>query len=322
MTSYIVNTILLVVLSYVYIRIADRFNIIDKPNHRSSHTKSTIRGGGILFFLALLLFFVQSDFQYSYFVIGVSIIAIVSFVDDMYTLSSKVRLPFQLIALILLVFQLFPDIQAWWIILGFSIVGIGFINIYNFMDGVNGITGLYSLSVLASYYIINYNEQIVNSDLIIFSAISLLVFGYYNFRKKARFFAGDIGSISIAMILFFIGLKMTLALEAPILLTCFMLYGADALTTMVYRKYLREKLTEAHRHHIYQKLVDVLKWSHLKVSIVYTLVQLLLNLVVFYTYEMDMITQWYIYFGLITLFILLYVALFRRIERVKTRSLK
>ena len=63
-----------------------------------------------------------------------------------------------------------------------------------------------------------------------------------------------------------------------------MLYGADALITILYRKYLGEKLTEAHRHHIYQKLVDVLKWSHMKVSIIYTTIQLMLNVVVFFSH--------------------------------------
>ena len=82
------------------------------------------------------------------------------------------------------------------------------------MDGINGITGLYSLSVFSLYYFINAVEHIVQQDIVVFSIISLLIFGFYNFRRKAKFFAGDVGSISIAMIIFFIGLKMAVQLEA------------------------------------------------------------------------------------------------------------
>ena len=324
MTSYTVSALILILLSYVYIRIADRFNIIDKPNHRSSHKNITVRGGGVLFFFALLLFFINSNFQYPFLILGVSLIAIVSFIDDIISLDSKIRLLFQIIALILMLIQLFSPVDDWGLIILFVTVGVGFVNIYNFMDGINGITGLYSLSVFSLYYFINAVEHIIQQDIVVFSIISLLIFGFYNFRRKAKLFAGDVGSISIAMIIFFIGLKMTVQLEAPILLLCFMLYGADALITILYRKYLGEKLTEAHRHHIYQKLVDVLKWSHMKVSIIYTTIQLMLNVVVFFTYKVNLFIQWVVYTILVILFIGIYIFIFKKIEAyegLKTENL-
>ena len=145
MISYIVSALILILLSYVYIRIADRFNIIDKPNHRSSHKNITLRGGGVLFFFALLLFFINSNFQYPFLILGVSLIAIVSFIDDIISLDSKIRLLFQIIALILMLIQLFSPVDDWGLIILFVTVGVGFVNIYNFMDGINGISGLYSL---------------------------------------------------------------------------------------------------------------------------------------------------------------------------------
>ena len=195
---------ILIVASFVYLKLANKFNIVDKPNERSSHTKVTIRGGGIIFPIAILLFFFMNDFQYPFFVLGLFLISFVSFLDDIYTLSSKVRFPFQIIAIFLILYQAaFPVFPLYYSIFCL-LFGVAVINMFNFMDGINGITGMYSLVVLSGMYFINLNEAIVDTDLIVYSGLSLMVFGFYNFRKKALFFAGDIGSIAIGMLLFFI----------------------------------------------------------------------------------------------------------------------
>ena len=102
MIIYLIIFIILAIASFVYLKLAVKFKIIDKPNERSSHKKITVRGGGIIFPIATLLFFFLNDFQYPFFVLGVFFIAIVSFLDDIYTLSSKIRFPFQFLAVYLI----------------------------------------------------------------------------------------------------------------------------------------------------------------------------------------------------------------------------
>ncbi len=317
MDRYWIIFLILSVLSLIYLKIATYFRIIDKPNHRSSHSNITIRGGGILFFISVLLFFILNDFQYLYFVIGISIIAIVSFLDDVITLSSKIRLPFQFIAILFVLLQLGYSFHPIWLLLILLILGVGFINVYNFMDGINGITGLYSISILIGLYLINMDTHFVDENLIIYVALSVFIFGFYNFRKKARFFAGDIGSISIAMVLFFIGVWLIKELKSPLILLMIVVYGADSLLTIVYRKSIGENITEPHRHHMYQKLVDVFKISHLKVAVLYASIQLLVNIIVYKFYKLALLNQFLIFFIVIIVFIFGYIILFNKTRRME-----
>lgn len=315
MKIIILVTLLLLLISYVYILIAERFNIVDKPNHRSSHIQTTIRGGGVLFLAALVLFYVCNGFQYTYFVIGTFLIALISFIDDLKTLSSNIRLPFQFIAIFSVLYQLGITVLPIYLIPIVLVLGVAFINIYNFMDGINGITGLYSIAVLIGLYMINMNEHVVDPDLLRYSLISIGVFGYYNFRKKARFFAGDVGSITIAMILLFIGTSLMYETSSPLIIFSIVVYGADALHTMLYRIIIKEKLSEAHRHHIYQKLVHTKGCSHLKVSLMYAVLQLVVNIIIYYTYESELYIQYSIAFVFVLFFSFLYYFIFKYLER-------
>jgi UDP-N-acetylmuramyl pentapeptide phosphotransferase/UDP-N-acetylglucosamine-1-phosphate transferase len=315
--NLIITIFLLIFSAFLYKFLAIRYKIIDKPNHRSSHAKPTIRGGGTLFLIAIWIFFVTSGFQYPLFCLGVTLIGIVSFVDDLRTLSPKFRLLVQLLSVALVLLELEFGVFGVGLFIGLLIISVLFINIYNFMDGINGITGLYSIAVLIGVFAVNYNEHIINSDLLIFSFLSLIVFGYFNFRRKAIMFAGDIGSISIAMLVLFCVLFLMKSLAAPILLLLVVVYGVDALITMVYRVYLKEKITDAHRHHIYQKLIDTFKYSHLKISSVYVLLQLCINAIVFLNYKQSMQFQYVVLFSIICVLIFLYIIVFIKNEKLK-----
>ena len=314
MKYFLVLTIL-TLCSIIYLKLANKFNIIDKPNERSSHTKVTVRGGGIIFPIAILLFFFFNDYQYPYFVFGVLLISVVSFLDDIYTLSSKIRFPFQFIAVFLVLYQVGWGLSPFYLSILYVIIGIGVINMFNFMDGVNGITGIYSLAVLSGLFFINANEHLVHNDLIIFPAISLLIFGFYNFRKKALFFAGDIGSIAIGVLIFFIGFLFAIKLSSPLILLVVIVYGADTGCTFLYRKiFTNESVFDPHRHHIYQKLVDVKKMSHIKVSIIYAGIQLLMNVVLYKTYQLELQTQFLLLISIILIFTLMYILIFRKLK--------
>ena len=319
MEKYILVLGLLIIASYVYLKLAIKFKIIDKPNQRSSHTKITVRGGGIVFTIAMILFSFLNDYQYPYLLLGVLLISIVSFLDDIFTLSSKIRFPFQFLAVFLVLFQVGVAFNPFLLFLLFFFVGVGIINMFNFMDGINGLTGMYSLVVLSGFYFINLNESILNPELILFTVLSVLVFGFFNFRKNALFFAGDIGSIAIGMLVFFIGLLLTIKLSSPLILLLLIIYGADAGCTLLYKIFFtKESILDPHRHHIYQKIVDTYKISHLKVSILYGILQLIVNFIVFKTYKLEFEKQLIVFFSLILIFIVIYSLLLRMIKKRRT----
>ena len=82
MSYYLVVFVVLLGVELLYFRVADHFNIIDKPNERSSHTRITLRGGGVVFYVGALVYFVASGFSFPWFMLGLTLIAGVSFVDD------------------------------------------------------------------------------------------------------------------------------------------------------------------------------------------------------------------------------------------------
>lgn len=286
MTTYLSALIILVALfalELVYFQIADRFNIIDKPNHRSSHTSITIRGGGIIFSLAAMISFFCFGFAFPYFILGLVLISLISFLDDIFTLNNKVRLSIHLIAVLLMFYQWGLFGLAWYWIPFALIFVIGTINAYNFMDGINGITGGYSLMAVATLYYIN--EKVISftsSDLLITIALSLLVFNFFNFRKKAKCFAGDVGSVSIAFIIVFLIGQLIIQTENFNYILLLLFYGLDAVSTIAFRLIRKENIFEAHRSHFYQYLANQLKWNHLIVSGLYMLIQLLINLLLIF----------------------------------------
>lgn len=278
-TLLVVSLALLFAAELLYFQIADHFNIIDKPNHRSSHTLITIRGGGIIFPFAILAFSFYAGFVYPYFLTGLLLISFISFMDDIRELSSKVRMLFHITAVGLLFYQLhlfvFP---FYWILLALIVV-IGTINAINFMDGINGITGAYGLVTLVTLQYIN--SAVVHftaGSFLIVSILAVLVFNFFNFRTKAKCFAGDVGSVSLAFIILFFLLQLIIKTHNPGYFALLLLYGLDAVTTIVFRLFRKENIFKAHRSHLYQFLANEKKLPHVLVASLYALVQLAINI--------------------------------------------
>lgn len=273
---YPILVLLMFTVMILYFKIADHYNIIDKPNERSSHTEVTIRGGGVIFlFAALCGLFLRSDLWLSIF--GMLIIGIISFIDDRITLPNKIRIIFHLTAVTLMflslnVYHLFP----WYICIGLYILVIGVINAYNFMDGINGITGLYSLVILGALQYVNFQIPFIQPDLIWLPILACLVFLFFNFRKRAKCFAGDVGSISIAFWITFLILKLIIQTENYRYILFLAVYGVDAVLTIIHRLMLKQNIFEAHRLHFYQILANDQRWPHLGVSVLYSGLQLLI----------------------------------------------
>lgn len=288
--SIIIAFVILVclfVLELAYFKIADHFNIIDKPNARSSHSDVTLRGGGIIFSIGALIWFSFFGFGYPYFITGLVLIALISFLDDVLTLNNKVRLAVHLLAVLLMFYQWQLFNLAWYWIPIATVFVIGTINAYNFMDGINGITGSYSLlAIITLYYINEYIYAFTSPALLITISLSLLVFNFFNFRKKAKCFAGDVGSVGIAFIIvFFIG-QLILATHNFNYILLLLFYGIDAVSTILFRVIRKENIFEAHRSHFYQFLSNEKKIPHLIVAAIYLLVQSIINIIlVFFVNE-------------------------------------
>ena len=279
--TYLIITALLLAAELVYFRIADRFNIIDKPNQRSSHSSIVLRGGGIIFVLGLWIWAAFFGFQNIWFLMAVTLVAGISFIDDIHSLPDSVRLVAQFAAMALMFYQL--DIlhwNMWWIILIAMIVCVGASNIINFMDGINGITGAYALASLLPLFLLNREIGFTDESLILVVALADLVFCCFNFRPKgkAKCFAGDVGSIGVAYILLFLIGSLILATGDVTYLIFLLVYGVDGCLTIVHRILLHEKLGEAHRKHAYQLMANELRIGHVKVASFYALLQLAVSL--------------------------------------------
>ena len=305
MNTYLVYGIIfviLLVLELAYFKIADKFNIIDKPNERSSHSTIVLRGGGIIFLLGAWVWSFAFGFQYPWFLLGLTLVAGVSFIDDIHSLPDSVRLVVQFTAAALAFYQLGMLSGEWFetngvlvgglLILLALIVYVGATNVINFMDGINGITAGYALAVLVPLLAINcgfkfqdsgFNELqgvYFDQSLAVVTILSVLVFCIFNIRPKgkAKCFAGDVGSIGIAFIMLFLIGKVIIATGDLTYLIFLLVYGVDGTLTIFHRIMLHENLGEAHRKHAYQLMANELKIGHVKVSLLYMAMQLVVSL--------------------------------------------
>ncbi len=298
MITYLIIAAILLAAELLYFRVADHFNIIDKPNQRSSHTRIVLRGGGIIFTIGLWVWSAFYGFQYPWLLAAVTLAAGISFIDDIHSLPDSVRLVVQFLAMGLMLYQLTIGhgdlLPAWWawalFIVAGLIVCVGATNIYNFMDGINGITAAYSLAVLVPLALVNQTDQ----SLIIVTILSVLVFSIFNFRpkNKAKCFAGDVGSVGIAFILLFL-IGQLIMKEADITwLTFLIVYGVDGCCTILHRIMLHENLGEAHRKHAYQLMANELGMSHVTVSLIYMGLQLAISLIMIYLVPNTILAHW------------------------------
>lgn len=292
--AYGIIFVILLALELIYFRIADKCNIIDEPNERSSHSTIVLRGGGIIFMLGLWIWSAFYGFGYPWFLAAVTLIAGVSFVDDIRSLPDSVRLVAQFVAMGLMFYQLglFEMFQMSdgsllsgivvpaLIVLLAIVVCVGASNIINFMDGINGITGGYALASLIPLFILNRELGFVEDSLVVTVVLADVVFCLFNFRPKgkAKCFAGDVGSIGIAFILLFLIGRLVMLTGDVTYLIFLLVYGVDGCLTICHRIMLHENLGEAHRKHAFQLMANELKIGHVTVSLIYMALQMAVSL--------------------------------------------
>lgn len=299
--TYIIIAVLLLAAELLYFRIADHFNIIDRPNERSSHSTIVLRGGGVIFVLSMIAWTLMmvargnDVMPYLPFLCGLMIVCCVSFWDDVHSLPDSVRLVAQFIAMALMFWSM--GIMHWsmWLFVMLALIGcVGATNVINFMDGINGITGGYAMAVLLPLYLVNRSAHFIEESYLVVAMIGVLVFCIFNFRPKgkAKCFAGDVGSIGIAFIMLF-ALGKLIVMKVDLSYWIFMVvYGVDGILTIFHRIQLHENLGEAHRKHAYQLMANELKIDHLKISLLYMAVQLAVSLSFIYLCPDTVLAHW------------------------------
>lgn len=329
--TYGIIFVILLVLELVYFKIADKFNIIDKPNERSSHSTIVLRGGGIIFllgawvwsaFAAAGLLATGAGYEYQWFLVAITLIAGVSFIDDIHSLPDSVRLVAQFMAMGLMFYQLdMMHLNLWWLMIISFIACVGATNIINFMDGINGITAGYSLAVLVPLALVNCGDNgfggFIEQSFLIVAILAVLVFSLFNFRPrgKAKCFAGDVGSIGIAFIMLFALGKLVMKTHTvdaegwydPSWFVFLIVYGVDGCCTIIHRIMLHENLGEAHRKHAYQLMCNELKMSHVTVSLLYMALQFIVSLGFIYLCPNTVLCHWMYLIGAFAVLAVAYV---------------
>lgn len=305
---YLIATITVIVLELLYFSIAKHFHIVDRPNDRSSHTRVVLLGAGVVFYLAMLFYALTTGMAYPMFLIGLTLLAVVSYVDDLHPLPSVLRLFAQLGAVLLTFWFDINELEVWQLVV-LVVLFAGILNVYNFMDGINGMLAAYSLVVVGTFaYLDLFMVPFVDIRLIATVLISIVVFGFFNFRTKARCFSGDVGSIVMGLIVLFLLVRYVKAIPEAgqnVSHLCFILvFLADGLLTIAKRFLSGRNILEAHREHAYETLVNDLHVPHLWVSAGYALLQLIINVGYMLVADKNLYTL------LMALFLVLFYGLF------------
>ncbi len=301
--AYGVIFVTLLLLELLYFKIADIFNIIDRPNERSSHSTIVLRGGGIIFTISIIVWMIwqmvsgqwSEVSDYLPFVIGLVLIAGVSFIDDIHSLPDSVRLVAQFLSMLLMFWSIgIMNWDMWWIIPIALFFSIGATNIINFMDGINAITAGYGLAMLIPILLLNDKLNFIEESYLVVAIIGILVFSIFNFRPKgkAKCFAGDVGSIAIAFIIIFALGKLMLATQDVTYMVFFLLYGVDGSLTIFHRIMLHENLGQAHRKHAFQLMSNELNMGHVTVTFIYMVLQLIVSLGFIYVCPNTILYHW------------------------------
>jgi UDP-N-acetylmuramyl pentapeptide phosphotransferase/UDP-N-acetylglucosamine-1-phosphate transferase len=237
-------------------------------------------------------------------------------VDDIHSLPDSVRLVVQFTAMTMILWPVAMGTEfSLWIrvaiLVAALIVAVGGTNIFNFMDGINGITGGYALAMVIPLFLLNQKYAFMEESLLVVMGLSLVVFSFFNFRTKAKCFAGDVGSIGMAMFLVYCVSRLMFVTGDVTWIVLYLIYGVDGMMTILHRIMLHENLGQAHRKHAFQLMANELKMKHVVVSTIYMVLQLVVSLVAIYVIP-DTIAAHWIYFVVVSMLTGLGYILFKK----------
>ena len=320
--NYLVCSACLFVFLLVYIWLAEKYVWKDIPNYRSSHHIPTVTGGGIVLPVSLISWSIlQTSFQMN-FLIPLILLSLLGLLDDQFDLPFTIRLFVQSISCIYLIYHTSLDNYSIYTLIFSLLFLVGWINAFNFMDGINGIIGINGLVTLSSLWFINeYQCQFVRPQIIEVSFIALVVFGFFNFRKKAKCFAGDIGSLSLAFLLGYLMIILVQKSGNPLFGLMFSLFGMDVGLTLFERLIRKENILKAHRSHLYQLYANENGRSHISVSFVYGIIQLFINISLIWSVSLNIRERWIYAISVVLILCLIYVFIKLKVFKVQLRPL-
>ncbi len=301
-------------------RYAFTLGLVDHPNSRSSHTAPTPRGGGI----GLLLAFVAAAYMLGVswtLVLPASLLSLISFFDDRLELSPRLRLLFQFACAAAVIFGA--------TLAEFSLLSLVFVpfwllfivgstNFYNFMDGINGIAGTTGVVGFGLYALFIYVAQIESSLLLLSVVMAAACVGFLPFNlPKAKVFMGDVGSIHLGFVFACLVFYSSSDFASFLCLVTFLFpFYADALLTLCIRWRDGDRLSQAHRRHLYQVLCNELALPHWQVTCGFGIAQLLIGGIMLYCYRLGLAWQGAFLLGVSLLFVFVSLS----IRQVATRS--
>jgi len=262
-----------------------RWGLIDVPNLRSSHSNSTPRGGGFGIVAAIAAGGILLARPLWFWGIP-AVLGLVGFFDDRLNLSAWTRLGFHLVAAgawVLLFWSGGDFTLQKTLIAVFCMVFIaGSANFFNFMDGIDGMAGISGAVGFSLLALFGFSHSLTNQALFCLAVASAcLGFLPFNF-PRARVFMGDVGSIPLGFVFGALVFDMAGGLGDFLCLVSFLFpFYADAGSTLFIRWRNGERLSQAHRKHLYQLLVNELNHTHAAVSVAYGGLQLLIGLLAF-----------------------------------------
>lgn len=253
-----------VALTHLFIRMADRQGVLAHANERSMHRGATVTGGGLpLLVAALAAFFIFWPTQNIHGLIlpAAALLALVSFFDDLKPVAQWVRFGAHIVAAAAAISvvqsdqMIFQDWLPYWLDRGLALfLVVWFINLFNFMDGIDGIAGIETIFIMAGFLIVSTvaGAETPLDGLAFAFAGATAGFLFWNWHP-ARVFMGDVGSIPLGFLCaaMLIWLAVNVSLAAALILPLY--FVADATITILTRLSRGEKIWQAHRSHFYQR---------------------------------------------------------------------
>lgn len=274
--------------TFLVFQYGNTLQILDKPSNRSSHNVEMPKGGGIgiLFSFLFLSIMLQLSF---FFWLPAAAVALMSFYGDKQELSVSLRLFIQILCGVA-VSSLFLETglkESFLMVL----LSTGFIcatsNIYNFMDGIDGIAGINALVAFTSLAGFSWLQKL-STNILVFNAgmaLSCLAFLFFNF-PRAKVFMGDVGSILIGFVFSVSAILVSDSFQGFLCVVGFLfLFYFDSISTIGLRLIQGESIVQPHRKHIYQLLANEMGISHWQVSLLYGSIQGAICLLLIYFRE-------------------------------------
>lgn len=306
---YFITVIILVLSLYIYFPIARKYKLMAGVNNRSSHKKPVVTAAGFIFYLSYILYVImqviEGDGVQWWWFAGLTLLAVVSFIDDLKDLWFLIRLFAQGIAAILMMWQLSitcnippaPSVSQWAAAIMLLIMSVGMFNLYNFMDGLNGMLGCLALGMAVPMYLLGEYTFVahgfVDSTLILTTILGVLVFLFFNFRKQPMCFSGDVGSVVLGYMMAYMVLSLVIKTGNVAFFLMFSVVFVEAGLTVLQRLFAGDNIFAPHRIHLFQLYCNEFYKSHLLVSSIYGGIQLLFGMALFVMnyYEVSVLIQ-------------------------------